>query len=116
MLPLQSLDAPIPADHWTHRLSPETIRMASACAQRAHQMLRDFKRENKRDDLVDPDRHLLMMDLSLVSVQRPDFSLHRLLLTSDLDFGFDLFQIAKHINRVDGTFPNDVHLRCAKKT
>lgn len=115
MTPLQSLDAPIPADHWTHRLTPDFIQSASACAQKAWQIARDYKRVNKRDDLIDPDRHLLMMDFCLVAIRRSDFSLQRMLMTSDLDFAHDLFQIQRHINRVDGTFPNDVHLRCAKK-
>lgn len=89
-------------------------RLLSAIADRAVALARDFKVRNKRDDLIDPEHKLIMVDLCVVHIRR-ELALLQLLMTSDLEFGAELFSIMRHINRVDCTFPADVHLRYAKK-
>ena len=97
--------APIPYD----RINAEDMRLIGACAQRAFDWMWDFKRRSMRDDLIDPDKMLIAMDISLAHLHK-NLKLYQWLLSSDFDFVADLVAITKHVDRACGTFPAGVRL------
>lgn len=96
---------PIPYD----RINPADMVLIGQCAQRAFEWMWDFKRRSQRDDLIDPDKMLIAMDIALAHLHK-NLKLYQWLLSSDFDFVAELVLITKNVDRACGTFPAGVKL------
>lgn len=79
-------------------------------ADRWQRWAADWRKANARDDLVDPDIHLLAMDVAVTHLSKP-LNLFQWFLSSDLEFIGDAITIAKNIDRPNACFPVSVRLR-----
>lgn len=94
-------------------IDPVDWDMIVRISRRACQIVADFKRNNRCDDLLDPDRMLIMMDIATVHVCRP-LALLAWMLSDDLSFFEEFTTITKNIDRTCARFPDHVRLRFAK--
>lgn len=91
-------------------IKPEEWRYIWLIAERWQKWARDWKRANARDDLIDPDTHILAMDVATVHISKP-LHLFGLFIADDLAFIADCALIAKNIDRQLMKFPADVKLK-----
>ena len=92
------------------RLTDDDKAILDAISMRAHNIVRDFKKRTKRDDLLDPDRLQIQMDIASIHVRTPlDL---RAFLTAPVDvFAAEWLTIAQNINRKNGRLPTFINLR-----
>lgn len=93
--------------YWS--ISAFELEIIFAIALRAHQCCAEMKARSKRDDLLDPDRHLIAMDYASVHLTR-GLRLSEMLQADVFRFVQDFVSITKNIDRKTGTLKSDVHL------
>jgi hypothetical protein len=86
--------------------------LIAAIAERGASFVAAFKREHPDLTILDPDRHLLEMDVSVVHL-RVGLDLVSFLNAPDDYFIQDFVAIQRHINRPLCSFPGGVRLRFA---